>query len=72
MKTFELVRHVDTTGISGTGPVAEGVEFASGRVVVGWNPHTTLAKVVTVVVFDSIEDVIKLHGHDGKTEVIWT
>jgi hypothetical protein len=28
--------------------------------------------VVTVVVFDSIEDVEKLHGHDGKTEIVWT
>jgi hypothetical protein len=71
MRTFHLVRHEDVTGISGTGPVAEGVVFESGKVVVAWNPHKTLAKVVSVVVLDSIEDVQKLHGHDGKTSIEW-
>jgi hypothetical protein len=72
MKTFVLRRNEDVTGISGIGDVAEGVVFNSGKVVVAWDPTMTLAKVVTVVVFDSIEDVEKLHGHDGKTEIVWT
>jgi hypothetical protein len=72
MKTFVLRRNEDFTGISGTGDVAEGAVFNSGKVVVAWDPTMTLAKVVTVVVFDSIEDVEKLHGHDGATEIVWT
>lgn len=32
MNRFELVRDVDVTGISGTGVVAEGVEFSDGTV----------------------------------------
>lgn len=72
MKTFVLRRYVDETGISGTGDVAEGVVFNSGKVVVAWDPTKTLAAVVTVVVLDSIEDVEKLHGHNGQTRVVWT
>ena len=52
MKTFVLRRNEDVTGISGIGDVAEGVVFNSGKVVVAWDPTMTLAKVVTVVVFD--------------------
>jgi hypothetical protein len=71
MRTFVLRRSEDVSGISGTGDVAEGVVFDSGKVVVAWNPHKTLAKVTTVVVFDSVDDVVKLHGHDGRTRVEW-
>lgn len=71
MRTFVLRRNEDVTGLSGTGDVAEGVVFNSGKVAVAWDPTKTLAKVVSVVILDSIEDVEKLHGHDGKTEIVW-
>jgi len=34
IRTFHLVRDEDKTGISGTGVIAEGVVFFSGRVVI--------------------------------------
>lgn len=36
MRTFELFRMNDETGISGTGKVLEGVVFSDGTVVTRW------------------------------------
>lgn len=66
MRTFRLVRHVDVSGVSGTGTVAEGVEFDDGQVVMCW-----LSKYHSIAVFDNILCLQKIHGHDGSTEVVW-
>jgi hypothetical protein len=74
VKRFVLVRHADSTGISGTGRVAEGVQFTDGRVVLRWQrAGTSRPEHVkpTTVLHDDIDSVIGLHGHDGDTEVIW-
>lgn len=66
MRRFELHRKVDVTGVSGVGIIAEGVEFSRGKVVLTWltgTPGTTF--------FDSIDNMIAVHGHDGKTVVEW-
>lgn len=66
IRRFCLNRKEDETGISGTGIVAEGVEFTNGAVVMTWySPHRC------VNVYESIKTVYELHGHDGKTEVVW-
>lgn len=67
-RCFTLVRKVDPGGISGTGVVAEGVEFTDGTVALRW-----LGKWPTSVVFHErgIEAVIHVHGHDGDTEIAW-
>lgn len=65
-RRFQLVRHVDVTGVSGTGVVAEGVEFADGSVAVRWT-----GQFPTTTVWDAIESVIAVHGHAGSTEVCW-
>ena len=62
MKLFELVRLEDETGISGTGVVAQGVEFDSGKCVMQW-----LTKINSTAVYDSIQDLQAIHGHGGKT-----
>lgn len=67
MKTFELFRWKDATGISGTGVVAEGVQFADGSCVLRWT-----AVVRSTVFYDDIESVQKIHGHYGSTEIVWT
>jgi hypothetical protein len=36
MRLFSLVRDEDVSGISGTGPIAEGVEFTDGSVALRW------------------------------------
>lgn len=70
MRTFDLIRDEDETGISGTGRVAEGVQFTDGTVVIRWqthgNPHHS------TVVWESIDDVLAIHGHNGKTRVVWS
>ena len=63
---FWLQRHVDETGVSGTGFVAEGVQFTDGAVVIRW--HGLHA---STVVWDSLDDAMFVHGHDGKTTVVW-
>jgi len=73
-RRFYLVRHEDITGISGTGVVAEGIEFSDGLVVMRWLPAgTSRPEVVkpTTVLHDDIDSVIGLHGHNGATQVEW-
>jgi hypothetical protein len=67
-RLFRLFRLEDETGLSGTGVVAEGVEFANGKVAVTWGGELA---VPSVTVFDSIEQVEKVHGHGGKTRIEW-
>lgn len=68
MRRFRLLRTEDVSGCSGTGYVAEGVEFSDGAVVLRWT-----SKWPTSVVFHDrgIESVQALHGHDGRTTVEW-
>lgn len=68
MRRFELIRHHDETGISGTGPVAEGVEFGDGRVVLRW---CTEGRPGSLVIWDSAADALEIHGHAGATELVW-
>ena len=67
MRRFILVRHQDISGVSGTGSVAEGVVFSTGTVALQWLTHG----VHSVAVHRSIEDVIRIHGHDGATSIRW-
>lgn len=74
MRTFRLVRDQDVSGISGTGIVAEGVQFSDGTVVLRWvKAGTRRPEHVkpTTVVHDDIDSVIGLHGHNGATRVEW-
>lgn len=63
-RRFVLVRHVDVSGVSGTGIVAEGIEWTDKTVTLHWlgdRPSTT--------VWNSIDDVEAIHGHSGLTEL---
>lgn len=66
MELFRLKRIKDISGISGTGYVAEGICFSDGSVVIRWTTNTP-----TFVIFDSIIDLVHIHGHDGSTIVEW-
>lgn len=68
MRRFTLERDEDVSGVSGTGTVAEGVEFTDGSVALVWNtgPHKS-----TVVWPRGIQSVVAIHGHDGKTRVVF-
>jgi len=66
MRTFHLDRQEDETGVSGTGIVAEGVQFKDGTVAIRWMTETA-----STGVYASIDDVEVIHGHSGKTIIKW-
>jgi hypothetical protein len=66
MRLFQFVRHEDVTGFSGTGVVADGVVFDDGVTVIHWR-----GELRSTVVWDQVESAIKVHGHDGRTELVY-
>lgn len=66
MRTFKLVRNEDETGVSGVGVVAEGCQFSTGVCVLCW-----LNEQLSLKIYQSIEDVERVHGHGGKTVIEW-
>ena len=66
MRSFRLVRTEDVSGVSGTGAVAEGVEWTNGKVTICW-----LGTFGTISVLDNLHQLEHLHGHEGKTTVVW-
>ncbi len=66
MRRFYLDRHTDASGVSGIGRVAEGVVFERGEVVLWWlTSHRTMG------MYASIDEMVEIHGHQGKTVVTW-
>lgn len=74
-RRFQLVRHEDVSGVSGTGVVAEGVEFSDGVVALRWivPPGRQGSGFPTSVVFhdNGMGSVEAIHGHSGSTEIVW-
>jgi hypothetical protein len=67
-RPFVLIRDEDETGISGEGIVAGGVAFPDGTVALRW--YT--AWPTSVVFHDrGMEAVEHVHGHGGKTRILW-
>lgn len=66
MRTFKLVRTEDYSGVSGTGEVAEGVEFANGKAVMCWDTKTS-----SIAVYENVTDLVAIHGHEGRTKVVF-
>ncbi|MFG1912418.1 hypothetical protein [Kribbella sp. NPDC048928] len=65
-RRFRLIRHQDVSGVSGTGPVAEGVQFTDGAVALRW-----YGDYPTTTVWDGIDSVVAIHGHGGATVIEW-
>ncbi len=67
-RAFVLERSEDVSGVSGIGIVAWGVEFPDGVVALRWKGDWP-----TSVVFHDrgIASVDKIHGHDGRTRIVW-
>jgi len=65
-RRFRLLRHVDVSGVSGTGVVAEGVEFSDGSAALRWH-----GDYPTTTVWESIGSLVAVHGHQGATVVEW-
>ena len=67
MRLFNMLRDFDITGNSGTGKVAEAVEFDDGTTIVKWSSTSNALGVSSLVVYSSLEDAITVHGHNGST-----
>ena len=66
MVRFRLYRNTDISGVSGTGWVAEGCIFQNHRCCLSW-----LSTTPAVTLYDDIEDLMKVHGHGGATEIVY-
>ena len=65
-RRFVLIREVDETGVSGTGIVATGVQYGNTRCALTW-----LTEQRSTSFYASLEAVRLIHGHGGKTRVVW-
>lgn len=65
-RLLHLERDIDISGVSGIGIVASGVEFSDGRIVLNWN-----TVVSSITIYNSVEDLIAISGHDGATRVVF-
>lgn len=65
-KPFHLERKADVSGVSGTGRVAEGVEFPNGQVIIKW-----LGGRPSLVLWQCMEHAKSVHGHNGGTEFVY-
>lgn len=66
---FELHRDEDPSGVSGTGVVAEGLEFADGHVAMRWLVGEVRNR--STVVYSDVRAVVAIHGHGGGTRLVW-
>lgn len=66
MRRFVLNRKKDVSGVSGTGEVAEGVEFHDGQCALSW-----FGRYHVIGIYPTLADIIAIHGHEGQTEIIW-
>jgi hypothetical protein len=67
LRVFQLLRDEDPSGVSGVGQVAVGVMFPSGKIVLEWlGSHNTFG------IYDDLKRVEHIHGHGGKTRIVFT
>lgn len=66
-RRFHLERTEDVSGTSGTGVVAQGCEFINGLVCMTWIAQC----FPSMVMFTSIKALEEVHGHEGRTKVVW-
>jgi hypothetical protein len=72
-RRFELHRHHDVTGASGTGRVAVGALFEDGTAVTHWLTETRSTVVWhTTSTSEAVAALERIHGHGGHTEIRWT
>ena len=56
MKTFDVVRKYDESGVSGTGKVIEGVIFSDGTVVIRWTTD-----VASIAIYKNFQEFKAIH-----------
>ncbi|GIG58841.1 hypothetical protein Lfu02_32130 [Longispora fulva] len=69
-RVFALDRHIDVSGVSGTGLVAFGTWYpVTEKVTLSWLGENTGHAAVSV--YDSLAVVAAIHCHGGATELVW-
>lgn len=63
---FVLDRTEDHSGVSGVGLVAEGVMFSDGTAALRW-----VVGLRSTALYNSMNDLVAIHGHNGSTQVRW-
>lgn len=71
-ETFTLLRHVDESGVSGTGRVLDGVRFHTGQVVVCWRSdlNTLTPGFSSLAIYPSWEAFLHVHVHPHPAEAM--
>jgi len=72
IETFTVCRQADESGVSGTGVVIEGVQYATGQVVLHW---LTPVPRGSISIFESLTDFKKVHVNPhphNKTIITWS
>jgi hypothetical protein len=67
MKTYYLRRDEDISGNSGCGRVAQVAEFDDGTAVLHWNLGANQSQVASTEIFNSVTDLLEIHGHHGRS-----
>ena len=65
MRTGCFWRDEDVNGVSGTGRVAEWVEFSDGCIVVRWISHQASTNV-----YQNFKQAESIHSHGGRTKML--
>lgn len=65
-RRFHFERLEDASGVSGCGKVAQGCMFDDGTIAVHW-----LGAHACTNIYLSLDDVIYIHGHQGKTRIVF-
>jgi hypothetical protein len=71
-RRFALYRVTDVSGVSGTGIIAWGIAYGAAGdedVAIRWRGDTT--GVQQLCIFRSVQQVLLVHGHAGKTRIVW-
>lgn len=75
-RLFSLIRHIDESGISGTGHVLDGVIFHTGQVVICWRSDLNALQpgYSSIAIYPSWEAFLHVHIHphpEGAMEIKW-
>lgn len=65
-RRFQLHRSTDVTNVSGTGIVADGIQWPDGTISIRWRGDRP-----SVVFWQRAEDALHVHGHAGSTQIMW-
>lgn len=66
MRRFELQRDTDVSGVSGSGVVAQGIQFDDGTCALRW-----LTSLASTGIYASAAELETIHGHGGLTRLVW-